>query len=184
MAQRWVLSQDSPYERKFSMPLLLWRLLTLLLAALSMALSFCHVMEMPVRLSWEPALWMQTTNFAGLYFLFGRIGAVIDVTAILTSAMLVFLVRHRRPSLQLTSVGAVLMAVGLAVWLGFVAPMNAIMATWNPGPIPDNFIAVRDQWEHAHATIAGIKVAGLIALFLSVLVETPRNESRGAPASD
>jgi hypothetical protein len=169
------------------MPLLLWRLLTLLLVALSMALSFCHLMEMPVRLSWEPALWMQTTNFGGLYYLFGRIGAVIDVSAILAAAALVFFTRRRRPSFQLTIAGALLMAAGLAVWFGFVAPMNAIMAGWTAGTVPPDFAAVRDQWEYSHATIAVIKIAGLAALLLSVLVETGRyaNVARAAqPASE
>jgi hypothetical protein len=154
------------------MPLFIWRLLTLILVALSMALSFCHLMEMPVRLSWEPALWMATTNFGGLYYLFGRAGAAIDVSAIVAAAVLVFLTRYRRPSFQLTIAGALLMAAGLAAWFGFVAPMNAIMAGWTAGTVPADFAAVRDQWEYSHATIAAIKIAGLAALLLSVLVET------------
>jgi hypothetical protein len=165
------------------MLLILWRLATLLLAALSMALSFCHLMEMPVRLSWGPALWMQTTNFGGLYYLFGRVGAVIDVSAILASAILVVLVRRRQPSIHFTMAGAALMALGLALWVGFVAPMNAVMATWTPGPIPADFLAVRDQWEYSHAAIALIKIAGLTALLLSVLVETRREAGAALSAA-
>lgn len=159
------------------MPLLLWRLVTLLLAALSMALSFCHLMEMPVRLSWEPALWMETTNFGGLYYLFGRIGAAIDVSAILATAVLVFMTRHRRLSFALTIAGAVLMAAGLATWFGFVAPMNAIMAGWTAGAVPSDFVEVRNQWEYSHAAIAAIKIGGLAALLLSVLVDTAGHPS-------
>ena len=169
------------------MPLLLWRLLTLLLVALSMALSFCHLMEMPVRLSWEPALWMETTNFGGLYYLFGRVGAAIDVSAIVAAAVLVFLTRQWRPSFQLTIAGALLMAAGLAAWFGFVAPMNAIMAGWTAGTVPGDFIEVRNQWEYSHAAIAAIKIAGLAALLLSVLVETgpPSKAARAAqPAAE
>ena len=154
------------------MPLLLWRLLTLLLVALSMALSFCHLMEMPVRLSWEPILWMETTNFGGLYYLFGSVGAVIDVAAILAAAILCFLVRRKLPSFYFTVVGAALMAIGLAVWFTFVAPMNAIMATWAPGSIPTEFIPVHNQWEYSHAVIALIKIGGLSAIFISVLADT------------
>jgi hypothetical protein len=120
---------------------------------------------------------MQTTNFGGLYYLFGRVGAVIDVSAILAAALLVFFTRHRRPSFQLTIAGALLMAAGLAVWFGFVAPMNAIMAGWTAGTVPPDFAAVRDQWEYSHATIAAIKIAGLIALLLSVLVDTAGHPS-------
>lgn len=152
--------------------ILLFRLLTLLLATLSLALSFCHLMEMPVRLGWQPALWMMVTNFGGLYFLFGTAGAAIDVLAIIASALLAFVVRNRHPSFQLTVVGSAFMAAGLAIWFGFVAPVNAIMATWSPGPIPENFASVRDQWEYSHAIIAVMKFIGMTALLLSVLVDT------------
>ncbi|MEZ2128440.1 MULTISPECIES: DUF1772 domain-containing protein [unclassified Sinorhizobium] len=152
--------------------ILLFRLLTLLLAALSLALSFCHLMEMPVRLGWQPALWMMVTNFGGLYLIFGTAGAAIDVLAIIASALLAFLVRNRRPSFQLTIAGSAFMAAGLAIWFAFVAPMNAIMATWSPGPIPENFASVRNQWEYSHAIIAMMKFVGMTFLLLSVLVET------------
>ena len=111
------------------MPLLLWRLLTLLLAALSMALSFCHLMEMPVRLTWAPALWMATTNFGGLYYLFGNVGAVIDVSVIVAAAILCALTRRRHPSFHLTILGARLMATGLGAWFAFVAPMARRMGS-------------------------------------------------------
>jgi hypothetical protein len=42
-------------------------LLVLTLAALSLGLSFAHVMEMPPRLSWAPRLWLDATTFGGLY---------------------------------------------------------------------------------------------------------------------
>jgi hypothetical protein len=157
------------------MPLVLWRLLTLLLVAMSMALSFCHLMEMSVRVSWEPTLWMQTTNFGGLYYLFGSVGAVIDVSAIIAAVTLCFLARRRFPSFYFTIVGAALMAIGLAVWFTFVAPMSAIMATWTPNPVPTEFISIRNQWEYSHAIIALIKIGGLSALLISVLIDTRRS---------
>jgi len=149
-----------------------WRFITVMLVALSMALSFCHLMEMPPRLRWEPSLWMAATTFGGLYHLFGRIGAVIDVGAVIASMVLVFLVRKRRPAFQLTLGAASLMVLGLAVWFAFLAPMNQIMATWTPGAVPNDFTSVRDQWEYSHAVIAGIKTIGFASLTFSVLVET------------
>lgn len=154
------------------MRLLSWRLLTLLLAALSMALSFCHLMEMPVRLSWPPELWIQTTTFGGLYALFGRVGAVIDVSAVAAAAVLVVLTRSRPLPRRLSAAGALLLAGGLGLWFAVVAPMNAVMAGWVPGPIPDGFDSVRSQWELGHVAIALVKLAALAALLLSVLVET------------
>lgn len=148
------------------------RFIALLLVASSMGLSFCHLMEMPPRLRWEAGLWMAATNFGGLYHLFGRIGAVIDVGAVVTAAALAFLVRTRRPAFHFALAAAGLMALSLAVWFAFVAPMNRIMAAWTPGVVPPDFASVRDQWEYSHAVIAGIKMAGFASLALSVLVET------------
>jgi len=154
------------------MVLIAWRFSALMPAGLSMAPSFCHVMEMPPRLRWEPSLWMAVTNFGGLYYLFGRVGGTIDVGAVTVTAAQVFLVRARRPAFHLTWGAATLIALGLAVWFGFVAPMNRIMAGWTPGVVPDDFTGVRDQWEYAHAVIALIKVTAFASLVLSVLVET------------
>jgi hypothetical protein len=155
------------------MPRRAWRLVTLLLAALSTALSFCHLMEMPVRLAWAPALWIATTVEGGLYRHFGGIGAVIDVGTLLAALVLTYLVRHRRPAFALTLAGTLLyLAAHAARWLQ-VFPANTVLATWTPGPIPTDFAAVRDQWEHTHAVIAVLKLLGLAALQASIVVETP-----------
>jgi hypothetical protein len=158
------------------MALLLWRLLTLLLASLSMALSFCHVMELAPRLLWAPELWMQTTNFGGLYYLFGRVGAVIDVGTVVVAAVLVVLSRGRSRPFRLALAGAILFAIALATWFGVVAPMNGIMAHWSEGSVPAGFYGVRNQWEFGHATVWLIKFLGLTCLFLSVLSETPKQK--------
>ena len=97
---------------------------------------------------------------------------MINIGAAIASATLVFLVRARRPAFQLTLVTAILMALGLAVWFAFVAPMNQIMATWTPGAVPGDFTTVRDQRERRRAVIAGIKMMGFASLVLSILVET------------
>ena len=36
-----------------------WRLVTTLLAALSMGMAFCHLLEMRAKMSYDPALWLK-----------------------------------------------------------------------------------------------------------------------------
>ena len=72
-----------------------------------------------------------------------------------------FLVRRSRPSFRLALAATVLYSAALVTWLSVVAPMNAILAQWNPGRIPENFAAVRNRWEAGHIAITGIKVVGL-----------------------
>ena len=45
--------------------------LAVVLAGLSLAPSYAHVLEMGPRLRWTPGLWMGATNFGGQYLLFG-----------------------------------------------------------------------------------------------------------------
>lgn len=143
----------------------------LTLGALSMALSFCHLMELLPRLRWEPSLWMAATVFGGLYALFGSVGALIDIGALIAVAVLTLAVR-RRPGFRAAAAGAALFFGAHALWWAFVFPMNGVLATWRPGVVPADFVSVRNQWEYAHAVIAVVKLAGFMALVLSVLDET------------
>lgn len=159
-----------------------WRLVTILLTALTMGLAFCHLMEMPARLEWDAALWVTATAPGGLYRMFGTIGAVIDIGAWIAAVVLVFLVRARpRRVFWLTAVGAALLVVAHVAWWLFVAPVNAEIAGWTPETIPAEWTGWRDQWEFTHAVRAVLQIGALAALLLSVLVETvvePRGELR------
>ena len=42
--------------------LTIWRFTTIMLMALTMGMAFCHLLEMPVRLTWDATLWITTTR--------------------------------------------------------------------------------------------------------------------------
>lgn len=67
-----------------------------------------------------------------------------------------------RPSAVL--VATLLYAAALALWFGLVKPANDILATWTPGPIPENFEAVRLRWETGHMAVTAAKALGFISL--------------------
>jgi hypothetical protein len=50
-----------------------------------------------------------------------------------------------------------------------VKPANDVMATWTPGPIPQDFETIRLRWETGHMISAGIKLAGFVSLTLALL---------------
>jgi hypothetical protein len=58
-----------------------WPLITIILASLSMGMAFCHLLEMPPRLSWDASLWVETTVTGNVFRLFGTIGAAIETGA-------------------------------------------------------------------------------------------------------
>jgi hypothetical protein len=55
-----------------------------------------------------------------------------------------------------------------------VAPANAVLATWQPGPIPPDFAAIRDRWETGHMAVAALKLLGFMATALAVVASGRR----------
>lgn len=153
---------------------LICSVLTLVLTALSLGPSFAHVLEAPPRLTvWSPELWREATVFNGQYQFFAYVGGPLDVAAILSSAVLTYLLRHDRTSYRLALAGALLYALSLAVWFAWVAPANGTLATWTPGPIPDNFAAIRDRWETGHMVVGSLKLVGFILIAVAVVLSRP-----------
>ena len=131
-----------------------WRFITLMLASFSLSLSMTHLLELPQRMQFDQQLWVKVTVFENVYKLFGSVGSVFEITAILTAIVLAFV-----------------------SWIMFVAPMSAEFAKWLTNPVPADWTRYRDQWEYAHAVNALIKIIGLSLLVISVLVETPKQRA-------
>lgn len=160
-----------------------WSLLTLLLVSLSFGPTFAHLLEAYPRLTiWTPELWREATVFNGQFMMFGILGAPLDLGSILVSFVLAYLLRRQRPAFWFALAGAVLYAASLITWLSMVAPANAVLATWEPGPIPENFEAIRNRWETGHMIMTGIKFAGLACLVTAVLFI--RRAAPAEPASE
>ena len=151
-----------------------WQFITLMLAAFSLSLSMTHLLELPQRMQFDRQLWVKVTVVENVYKLFGTVGAVFEITAILTAIVLAFLVRDRGLTFYWTMGGAILLVLAFVSWIVFVAPMNAEFAKWLTNPIPADWTRYRDQWEYAHAINAVIKIMGLSSLAISVLVEIPK----------
>jgi hypothetical protein len=67
----------------------IWRFATLMLTALSAGMALCHLMEMPARRNYAPALWSRVTNIEGTYRLFGPpVGASIEGGALTAADLL------------------------------------------------------------------------------------------------
>ncbi|WP_293861316.1 DUF1772 domain-containing protein [uncultured Alsobacter sp.] len=163
--------------------------LLLTVAALDLSLSFAHLVEGPPRLwQWSPALWRDATVFNGQFALFAPVGGVLEIATILGSAGYAAASRHDRRRLRAALVACTLFALGLVVWLAVVAPANAVLATWTPGPLPADFEVLRTRWEGGHAAIAIVKLAAFAALAFATqsgrltapAARTPRSP-RGSP---
>ena len=148
------------------------RFASLLLVALTLGLTFCHVMEIPGKLRLSGMLWL--TLQQNLYVAFGPpLGAWIEVGAILLTWVVVLQVRRRRAAFGWTLASALCLSAGLTVWFLLVAPVNAALAGWTPETLPAEWASYRDQWETGHAIHCALFALGFAGLVISLLAETP-----------
>ena len=158
-----------------------WRFAGIYLTAITLSLTFCHLLEMPGKMKYDEALYMSVQH--SLYFHFAWVGAVAEVGAVVSLIVLSFLVRKRSVIFYPTLVATICVAGGLALWFAFVSPANGMMAQWHGVPLPPNWVAVRRQWELGHAASAVLDLIGFGALVLSVLLDTPQLASKKAEPS-
>ena len=155
------------------------RFLALVLCALTMSLTFCHLMEMPARMSWGSELWVGATVEGGQFRMFGTVGAVLEVGAVIATLVLAGLVWRQGGAARWLALAVFLLyALSLAVWWWRVFPANQVLATWLDNPVPDDWETWRARWEYGHATAAVLQIAGFLALAWSIIRETPRPQIR------
>lgn len=125
-------------------------------------------------------LWRDATVFHRQFEWFALIGAPMDVAAIIAAIALAYLLHDRKPTFWLAVAGAICLAAGLAAWFGLVAPANAVLATWKPGPIPPDFDIIRTRWETGHMAVAALKLGGFVLLSLAACSQSS-GKVRSAP---
>jgi hypothetical protein len=107
----------------------IWYFLTLTLTSLLMGTSFAHTLEMPAKMNVDGQLWRTFQHT--LYPYFAYVGAPVEIGAIVTAAVLSYLVRADRPAFYLALAGTICLALAFfVVWLGFTNPVNAETAKW------------------------------------------------------
>jgi len=156
-----------------------WRLLTIMLAALSLAPALGHLLELPAKMTYEGPLWLTVSQT--LYGAFGTIGASFEVGAVATTVVLAILVRQRRPAFGWTLLGALCVVAAHAAFWIWLAPVNTTIAALTLETLPADWMELRNQWEYTHAARAVLQMIALGALVFSILVETPTTASGEQP---
>ena len=159
-----------------------WVFLALVLSALAIGAPFAHVLEMPVRRGYDPALYVTVTHT--LYRYFGSVGAVIEVGAVLAAVFWAAVLERSRTSPASgrgwAVMGAACLVLAHALFWLLVNPVNQQFATWTPTAVPANWTRLRDQWEFTHAVRAGLFLTGFCGLLASAFAA----RDRAAPAPD
>jgi hypothetical protein len=171
----------------------IWRGLALTVVALSLGVSWAHVLELPAKIAYDSRLYAAVNS--SMYGGFKVAGAVLMPGGILLTAALAFLDRRDRRRVRVTVVSAVACAAAFVGWWILVYPVNAeIVRTWesiHPEGVsaltseqfqrpPDAVVAawarLRPRWEYGHAVVFALQLAGFLALVCSALVRP--HESR------
>lgn len=140
------------------MPSRLLQVIALTLAALGLAPGAAHLLELPVKLAYPPALYAQVTST--LYALFGPVGGAVQMAAMVTVAVLAF--RSRRlPQGRLLAASAAALLASLLLWAFLVAPVNGEWGSSvdvSQAEFAAAYARLRARWEYGH-------VAAFIAWF-------------------
>jgi hypothetical protein len=142
---------------------------TLLLAALGLAPGAAHVLELPVKMQYSPELYATVTST--LYALFGSVGAVIQVGAVLCAFFNAYLVR-KSVMFRMALCGALFLGLSLVLWGALVAPVNSAWAdalNTTPQSVASIYAQLRPRWEYGHVAAFVAWLAGYCLVQLSVL---------------
>jgi hypothetical protein len=145
-----------------------FRFLALVLTALILGGAFCHVLELPVKMTLDPADYIVVQQ---IYGGFGPVGAVLEPGAIAASIVLAFL-RRRRRGFGAAVIGVLFLLAALASWAVVVNPVNAHWAAAGPHSVPPDFESLRARWEYGHALHAALLFAAFVSVVVSVLAAT------------
>ena len=119
------------------MLLRIWRFAAIYLTALTLSLTFCHLLEMPRKMQYSEGLYMAVQH--SLYLYFAWVGAFAEVGAVACLVLLSILLRNGRAVFDLTLAATLCIAAGLGVWFAVVSPANAQMAQWSSLSLPANW---------------------------------------------
>lgn len=137
------------------------------LTAVTLSMTFAHLLEMPRKMQYDQSLYRAVQH--SLYLYFAWVGSIAEVAAVIFLIILCVLLRRNGRAFRLTLVATVCVAAGLAVWFLRVNTANAQMAQWTTLPLPENWTAVRRQWEYGHAMSAVLDLIGFGTLLASVV---------------
>jgi hypothetical protein len=152
------------------------RFVNLLLVALTLGMTFSHALEYPGKAKLDGAEWLTVQH--NVYLAFGVVGAIIEVTAIVTTWIVFAQIRSWKLARVLTLLAGLATTASLGIWFGWVDPVNTALKAWTPATMPDNWMSFRDRWEAGHAVSAILFGLAFSALVVAILSETENPQRR------
>jgi hypothetical protein len=139
-------------------------LLAILLTALALVPAGAHFFELPNKIGLSRDDYFVVQNIYRGWALFG----IVLFGALAANLWFAIALRRQRTAFWLALAGFVLVALTLAIFFTWTYPTNQATANWTVAP--ENWEALRTQWECAHATNAVLTFMALGAVTLAALI--------------
>jgi hypothetical protein len=137
--------------------------LALMLTAIAMSLAMAHLAELPNKIEISAAHYLIVQRN---YDNWAVLGLIVPASFLSVAALTVAL-RGTGAPFTLALIALLLLIGELVAFWGFIFPVNQATQNWTM--LPDNWEALRAQWEYAHAVRAILYVLAFGALAMSVL---------------
>ena len=126
------------------------RFAAVLLTGLTLIAPAAHLFEMANKLVLDKSDYFIVQ---GIYNGWWMLGLFLPL-AFLANVFLAWVLRSDRTALLLSLGAAACVLLNLAIFFVFTQPANAATQNWTVQP--DDWIALRQQWEYSHAVNAGV----------------------------
>jgi hypothetical protein len=140
----------------------------LFLAAIAVSLMYmapalAHLLELPRKMALDSAAYFTVQQIYAGWSLFGLVLAA-QLALLL---WLAFAVRREPGIFPLVCAALVSLAAAQALFWLFTYPANGATRNWTM--VPDNWQALRRNWEYSHAAGALLQLAGFFALLTAAM---------------
>ena len=160
------------------MTLKICRFVAFLFLALVLGAGLAHLFALPSKMALSSDAYLTVQQ---IYSGWGLVTLAV-LGAVASLGALAWQLRRRRPrALILTLLALVAVVADEAVVWSFAHAANRVTGNWTL--LPDNWVALRAQWEYSHAAGAAFDLVAFAALVLSVLVTERPMRYRGSDES-
>ncbi len=137
--------------------------LAILVVALALIPAGAHLAALPNKIALPQAEYFTVQAIYTGWAILGWLWPA----AIIMNALLAWLVRSQRGPCRLAMLAACCFVLMLLIFLGWTHPANQATENWTV--VPENWDALRRQWEYSHAVNTALAVIALCSTTLSAL---------------
>ncbi len=143
------------------MPTRVVEFLAILLMAIGLIPAGAHVFELFGKIGLDRDAYFTVQQIYAGWAYFG----IVLIAAVVVNLILAVLLRGERPAFIFAAMGLAAIVANLAIFFAFTFPENVATKNWTV--IPENWEALRRQWEYSHAVNAVVMFAGFVSVTLA-----------------